>query len=439
MKKPKILDDFAPSYHETEEVARLLRIGKYCVDINPITAEFLGDVNAKQVTFNSGRFITDTGIPVDSKVWHTLDPITFAGAAGGEIPLPMDRLESEIRKFTNAPFEVKDYILKFKQHVPDHEYAKIRNDDALDYYVIKNPAGKGAKIASLGLLGALGLAFGGGYLYLTSDKDGDGIPDYKDPHPDSHEDHFKDSDNDGLNDWDENHVYHTNPNDIDTDKDFVSDGYEVRMGTDPTKIISYGKIDDFNRLLVYKNYLNPNNSDRDQAFLKMIPNVKASPIKFNEEGVKPFRGYLNTGEIINILIKISERDPLIKDYYLKKMEIKWEPDGNHAKVFVDGKPIWSDYQSIDGINPSFYFTNGRYGTCYESPLTDFVMLKLVGENPKLISGVDSDGKYNSAFKGDRHEWIEFAKDGKDFVMDYNNILPKEEFYKINWKNLEMIY
>lgn len=43
----------------------------------------------------------------------------------------------------------------------------------------------------------------------------------------------EDSDGDGLYDWDELNVYGTDPYNVDTDGDTMTDGYEVYIGSDP--------------------------------------------------------------------------------------------------------------------------------------------------------------------------------------------------------------
>ena len=49
---------------------------------------------------------------------------------------------------------------------------------------------------------------------------------------------FIDSDNDGLSDFEETEIYHTNPEDSDTDKDGYLDGHEIGYGFDPNKSFS---------------------------------------------------------------------------------------------------------------------------------------------------------------------------------------------------------
>ena len=113
-----------------------------------------------------------------------------------------------------------------------------------------------AVIGVLLLLLALGFL---GYL-LTRDSDGDGLPDWRDPHPHIHE--FADSDKDGLRDVYEIEI-ETDPNNPDTDGDGVFDGEEVnKYGTDPKNPDSDGdKLIDGEEIFVY--HTDPLDEDTD--------------------------------------------------------------------------------------------------------------------------------------------------------------------------------
>lgn len=431
--------DINLEHDEIEVVKNQLASGTYNVPINGITAEFLGDPFARYVLFNEVKgFHTDTGVTVDPVVWHTLDPYTMLGAAGGEAPVPPEKLKEIIWAYARdkngrfIPFSLNQekWTIKLKKSISKKDYESLSK--LLPQYTITMPSSVARKVAAIGIIAG----FGAG-VYLTpkliGDNDHDGKINIRDPHPDVHEDKLIDHDRDGLNKYDEEHIYHTDDSNIDTDWDYVRDDIEIAKGTDPTQIYSFGsKIDDFNRLFTYPDYLNPDNVNRDDAFLKMIPNVKAKEWKSDEGGVS----FKQSTQRVARVLEISEKDPLIR-YLVENTEIRWS-DEDHAQVFVDGEPIWKEYKERSGVNPSFYFTNGRYGNCGDSSLVNFNLLKLRGDKPQGVSGIDEYGQYNSDYKGCGHGWVEFEKGGQKYVLNFNSVMPAEEWYgKIKWKDVRV--
>lgn len=296
-------------------------------------------------------------------------------------------------------------------------YAQRRPIVGLLPPVKREISGKGKLLA----LGLVGLAIGAGavaaYYYFTKDSDGDGIPDWKDPHKYIHEDEFSDDDKDGLINWDEKNVYHTDPNNIDTDNDYVRDDLEVELGTNPLKIdTDDGGVDDFNELYTYG--MDPKNPTDDIEFMKKIPNVVARHWDLGDGKVG---GYTE-----DKYVEISMKDPLIQ-WYAEQAEIMWEttPEGKKIGTFyVDGDPIWKGVpepheRSID--QPSYYFTHGRKGVCSTSSLANFSILKLMGYKTIYMGGRTS--------RETGHAWLESYIDEEVYVVNFNKVKPREGYYE----------
>jgi len=79
-----------------------------------------------------------------------------------------------------------------------------------------------------------------------------------------------DSDNDGLSDYQERDIYGTNPNNSDTDGDFMPDGWEVRNLLDPlnpSDSSGDSDSDGLSNLGEYNNATDPNDSDTDNDLM----------------------------------------------------------------------------------------------------------------------------------------------------------------------------
>lgn len=70
-------------YETMERAMKDVRRNSYCADIDPVTAEFFGDLNASRIFLRNGVPVTDNGIVVDIDKFNTLCPDAFFGSSGG--------------------------------------------------------------------------------------------------------------------------------------------------------------------------------------------------------------------------------------------------------------------------------------------------------------------------------------------------------------------
>ncbi len=217
---------------------------------------------------------------------------------------------------------------------------------------------------------------------------------------------FWDSDGDRLWDWEEK-IHGTDSLNKDTDGDSVRDGLEVKKyGTDPLKIdTDGGGVDDLNEIFTYG--MDPNNPNDDLEFMEKIPQVKARA--WSEEWLALWydevTGHLTLDKMReeeNVQLNrfyekhiiISMRDPLIR-WYAERTEIRWETDSEErevGKIYTDGEPIYLPPQ--EGFAPSL--------------------------------GV--------------HGWNEVYIDGKVYIVNYNDVIPRDDFYaRARWEIISIDY
>jgi hypothetical protein len=271
-----------------------------------------------------------------------------------------------------------------------------------------------------------------------------------------------DTDMDELSDYQEVKVYHTNPLRRDTDGDCINDYLEVESGSDPLKkdplridsdgdyISDYleverygtnplkmdtdgGGVDDFNEIYTYET--NPNNPEDDREILEKIPSVNVRKWNWDDGGV--ITGECDPTLLIEKVIVISMRDPLLK-WYADRTEIRWligrigehnplPPEGERiGLIYTDGKLIYGGYEEKTywppPWNPSYYFTHaGRHGGCGASSVVNHVILTL--KSYKCLHVI-----------GEQHQWNEAYIDGNIYVVDYNTVIPRDNFYgKNGWE------
>ncbi|MBU1941605.1 MAG: thrombospondin type 3 repeat-containing protein [Candidatus Thermoplasmatota archaeon] len=239
-----------------------------------------------------------------------------------------------------------------------------------------------------------------------------------------------DSDGDGLTDYDEINVYHTDPHNIDTDGDYIRDDLEVKVyHSDPLKIDSDGGgMDDFNETFTYPHYgMDPNNPEDDAEFIKKLPNVIARRWEDSDGGV----GIFTTKKYIDI----STRDPLI-NYLAKTAEIRWE--GDKGTLFVNGEKIHGGGNVSEHLpkQPSYFFTHERRGICGDVNRAARSILESMGYDS--ISVVVKIDHGNGQEVG--HIVPETVINGKPYLVNYNNIIPRGNFYEENgWRIISPDY
>ena len=251
----------------------------------------------------------------------------------------------------------------------------------------------------------------------------------------------KDSDDDGLPDRVEE-VIGTNSSSPDTDGDYVSDGLEVYKFTiNPLRIdTDVGGLDDFNEIFTYR--MNPNDPSDDREFMRKIPDVEVRNVADSDGGSfedATRRSFWNPTFVKGYnekAIILSVRDPLVR-WYAERTEIKWETDfeGRRiGKLYTDGKlifggsPIYGGSPVLSGFLPSFYFTHERRGACMESSLANHVILKLMGYKCILVFDIQETTRL--AF----HQWNEVYINGNVYVVDWNDVIPRDNFYeKQGWR------
>jgi len=241
---------------------------------------------------------------------------------------------------------------------------------------------------------------------------------------------FGDDDRDGLSNCEEMYIYHTNPHSLDTDGDWIADGVETKDNvkinlevykcthTDPLKIdTDGGGLDDFNEVYTYG--MNPNDPADDRAFVEKIPNVKVNDVKPWEGGTggpwPPAEKY----------IEVSIRDPLVQ-WYANRTEIKWvkEKDKIVGKIMIPF--VSQDNEYSVGFFPAYTLTHGNKGLCAPQAFLNAAILNLKGYKPVVVYGtIYEEGKYLG------HAWVEVQIDRKDYVVSWDTLYSKDEYYK-NW-------
>jgi len=213
----------------------------------------------------------------------------------------------------------------------------------------------------------------------------------------------------------------------DEDGDYIPNQKEIELGTNPHRIDSDGGgVDDFNE--VYTWSLNPNNPKDDEEFIKNLPNVgEARHWELEDGGEGDVAGYSTKK-----YVEISMRDPYIQ-WLAERAEIRWETRAGtkYGKFYVNGEEVCKEYgrepRSID--QPSYYFSHERKGNCVISSLANLTVLKSMNLKAVMI-----DGKipYNNELTP--HGWVEAYIDGEIYVVNFNSIYPREDFYEKNgWK------
>ncbi len=296
------------------------------------------------------------------------------------------------------------------------------------------------------------------------DTDGDGINDYEEIFKYNTNPLKPDSDYDGLTDFQEIFNYSTDPLDPDCDKDNLLDGQEIenktdpfsidtdgdwirddleifKHHTDPTKLDTDGDgIDDFNELFTYPHILNATKKDAEKLLSK-IPNVQ--PMPWNESndyikeniGVYPWEGFIGRYKVDNwdhIIISISKRDPLVK-FFAKHAYIEWlgpkkDPGGEWSYSNVGilktyGGRISKEYGRGGPVQPSHFLTSGRIGTCQHASVTAATLLQLMGYDSVLVYG-----DYEPIGQTLGHQWVETVIDGEVYVVNFDGLAPRDEFY-----------
>jgi hypothetical protein len=172
-------------------------------------------------------------------------------------------------------------------------------------------------------------------------------------------------------------------------------------------------------VLKYFYHVDPTNKTAVSELLKNIPNVEVYPLEVLQGGT-PFT--------IQKYIDTAIRDPIVK-YYAGKTSISWI-DSDHGNLMVDGKDVFAKYS--EGHQPEYYLTKGeRTGLCSDSAAVNTALLKLNGYDAKVVR-----------MKGDgisKHVVSEVTINGKEFVVDFNGVLPKGEYYRITGQVPESVF
>jgi len=290
--------------------------------------------------------------------------------------------------------------------------------------------------------------------------------DINDRNPTIHEEKLKDSDRDYLSDYEEKYIYKTNPFDPDSDNDELMDGLEIKVtGTNPLKLDTDGDgIDDFNEALTYPDYLDPLNPYDAEKFLKKIPNVKARGAtkvlcKLAEEkklklkygsipgkgawGSNPLAGDIS--KVISHCFNVSKRDPVMQYFASLPLEIKETSREKIKQIYLGGEPLAKWHENWDikklrgeafgAVYPSYYFTTmDRQSICQDTAIAIGCLLKMKGYPVKIVC-VQNDSKYK-----EEHVIVQTVINGKEYVIDYNKVYLKNEYYKIHEiRNTEVWY
>ena len=241
-----------PDHETLAEIQRQIKEGDYpAMELDEETAYWMGLPERKEhkprtiKLENLGRAVTSDGYEItDKRILRELFPEYYMGWSGGESrPANARRIISGL---TDVPYKIRGDEIVFEKRLPNDVYKKVR-DKLGDYFAIRQPKSGLHKAAAIGVLAAFGLG-GVGYalapndnpakqgikraggkfmaglagLPIVGDHDGDGIPNYKDPHPNVHEDNFKDFDGDGIPNYKDPHP-NVHEDNFDGDGDGIPD------------------------------------------------------------------------------------------------------------------------------------------------------------------------------------------------------------------------
>ncbi len=172
-------------------------------------------------------------------------------------------------------------------------------------------------------------------------------------------------------------------------------------------------------VLKYFYHVDPTNKTAVNELLKNIPNVEVYPLE-SLQGGTPFT--------LQKVIDTAIRDPVV-NYYAPKTSIVWT-DSNNGKLIVDGENVFAKYDY--GHQPGYYLTKGgRIGLCSDSAAVNTALLTLCGYDAKLVQ-LERRGTA-------QHVISEVTINGKEFIVDYNIVSPKEEYYKTSGQVPESIF
>ena len=203
--------------------------------------------------------------------------------------------------------------------------------------------------------------------------------------------------------------------DYDLDCDGVSDKLEVKVyGTNPRDKDTDGDgINDYNEIFIYPDYLDPLNASDAQPFIDMLPNVMAN-----------YTDWVNGGTSNNNckrIVDISLNDPLVK-WYADHTSIVWS--GTSGQLKINGERFFQEYTWYAVpvgclMTPAYYFTSGRNGDCINVAEALYVVMKLKGYQCVIVTGMVGDWG---------HAWTEVKIEGTIYVLEYNVVVPADEFY-----------
>ncbi len=215
----------------------------------------------------------------------------------------------------------------------------------------------------------------------------------------------------------------------DLDGDYVAFWIEKMKGTDPYNKFSFGQteIGDFVRIFAYPEYLNSNNADKDVAFLNQIST--AVPKNYNPRigGMKIIETS-NNDEFVPSYIEIAVTDPKIK-YMAEKKDFVMPSASNHGKIFVDGSLISNGKIEKNMKAPTYFFAVDRSGLCTDVSAATASILDVLGYDYRVVNLRRTDGDTSSGFLG--HSVVETVLDGNEYVMSWNDIVKKSEYYREN--------
>ncbi|MCW4010034.1 MAG: hypothetical protein NWF05_05385 [Candidatus Bathyarchaeota archaeon] len=193
----------------------------------------------------------------------------------------------------------------------------------------------------------------------------------------------------------------------DIDGDYVKNFGDPNPVNPDTMGLGFG---DLNSLFVYK-LKDLTNKTEGEELLKNIPNVNVSSLI-------PLAG--NTYHSYQKALDISSMDPVVK-YYSAKIGFNWTDNSKTYGTFlVDGElsHLGYDHSSTPGIIiPAYYLTHERLSQhCGTSATTNTALLRAAGYDAHFVDCTI-------------HTVTEVTIEGKDYVIDYNRIWPKDEYFK----------
>lgn len=135
--------------------------------------------------------------------------------------------------------------------------------------------------------------------------------------------------------------------------------------------------------------------------------------------------------------------------YANQTEVIWVYDNYGKKiggaVRVAGEPLCKEYGTEfefykiapgykGGPSPVWYLETKRKGNCGIVPKICHMLFKVKGEEVIEESARNVDYNPDPRYLGDGHHWVKWTdKNGSEWIIDYNNVWPKEWWYqKYNW-------